>query len=116
MDVTTPSADRQPDNTYTSRGSGTSYATPSVSGILALMMEINPDLDPLVLREILRTTSEVRGEPSAPDVHPHWNRDFGWGMVDARVAVEMAIISGPKVWSSTSTRRASRTCPSAARN
>ena len=27
------------DNTYTSRGSGTSYATPSVSGILALMME-----------------------------------------------------------------------------
>ena len=78
------------DNTYTSRGSGTSYATPSVSGILALMMEINPDLDPLVLREILRTTSEVRGEPSAPDVDPHWNRDFGWGMVDARAAVEMA--------------------------
>ena len=42
-------------------------------------------------REILKMTAERRGEPSAPDVDPFWNRDFGWGMVDARAAVEMSI-------------------------
>lgn len=79
------------DNGYTGRGSGTSYATPSVTGIIALMLEANPDLSPLEVREILKMTAERRGEPSAPDVDPFWNRDFGWGMVDARAAVEMSI-------------------------
>ena len=80
------------DNGYTNRGSGTSYATPSVSGIIALMMEANPDLSPLEIKEILKFTAERRGEPSAPDVDPFWNRDFGWGMVDARAAVEMSLM------------------------
>ena len=79
------------ENGYTGRGSGTSYATPSVTGIIALMLEANPDLSPLEVREILKMTAERRGEPSAPDVDPFWNRDFGWGMVDARAAVEMSI-------------------------
>ena len=79
------------ENGYTGRGSGTSYATPSVTGIIALMLEANPDLSPLEIREILKMTAERRGEPSAPDVDPFWNRDFGWGMVDARAAVEMSI-------------------------
>ncbi len=77
-------------NTYTSRGSGTSYATPSVSGIIALVIEANPELDPIQIKEILKQTAERRGEPSVPDVDPYWNRDFGWGMVDARAAVELA--------------------------
>ncbi|MGB0617596.1 MAG: S8 family serine peptidase [Candidatus Poseidoniaceae archaeon] len=80
------------DNGYTNRGSGTSYATPSVSGIIALMMEANPDLSPMEIKEILKFTAERRGEPSAPDVDPYWNRDFGWGMVDARAAVEMSLL------------------------
>lgn len=79
------------DNGYTNRGSGTSYATPSVSGIIALMLEANPDLSPSEVKEILKFTAERRGEASAPDVDPYWNRDFGWGMVDARAAVEAAI-------------------------
>ena len=78
-------------NTYTSRGSGTSYATPSVSGILALMIEANPDLDPFEMKEILKFTAERKGEPTQPDVDPYWNRDFGWGIVDAYKAVELAI-------------------------
>jgi serine protease AprX len=79
------------DNTYTGRGSGTSYATPSVSGIIALIMESNEDLTPLQIKEILKQTSERKGDPTYPDIDPYWNRDFGYGMVDAYAAVTMAI-------------------------
>ena len=78
-------------NTYTGRGSGTSYATPSVSGVIALIMEANENLTPLQIKEVLKQTAERRGEPSATDVDPYWNRDFGYGMVDALAAVELAI-------------------------
>ena len=79
------------ENTYTGRGSGTSYATPSVSGIIALLLEANSNLTPLQVKEVLKHTSELRGEPSAPDVDPYWNREFGYGMVDALASVELAI-------------------------
>jgi subtilisin family serine protease len=79
------------DNSYTSRGSGTSYATPAISGISALMLSANPDLTPLALREILKQTAERRGGASQPEVDPYWNKDYGWGMADARAAVEMAL-------------------------
>ena len=78
-------------NTYTSRGSGTSYATPSVSGILALMIEANPNLTAFEMKEILKFTAERKGEPTQPDVDPFWNRDFGWGLVDAYEAVKLSI-------------------------
>jgi hypothetical protein len=79
------------DNTYTGRGSGTSYATPAVSGVIALVIEANENLTPLQIKEILKHTSELRGEPSAPEVDPYWNREFGYGMVDARAAVDLAL-------------------------
>jgi len=78
------------DNTYTGRGSGTSYATPAVTGVIALVIEANGNLTPLQIKEVLKQTAERRGEPSAPDIDPYWNRDFGWGMVDAHAAVAMA--------------------------
>ena len=78
------------DNGYTGRGSGTSYAAPAVTGIMAMMLEANPELTPAEIKEILKLTAERRGEPSAPDVDPFWNRDFGFGMVDAYSAVSMA--------------------------
>tara|TARA_B100001123_G_scaffold191204_1_gene218194 strand:- start:152 stop:2185 length:2034 start_codon:yes stop_codon:yes gene_type:complete len=95
------------DNGYSGRGSGTSYATPAVSGIIALMIEANPDLDPLALREILRLTSErketlssadgegVEDGPWAtyPELDPYWNRHFGWGMVDAHAAVKSSLVN-----------------------
>ena len=95
------------DNGYSGRGSGTSYAAPAVSGILALMIEANPDLDPLALREILKLTSERKetlssadGEgveegpwATAPELDPYWNRHFGWGMVDAHAAVTSSLLN-----------------------
>ena len=95
------------DNGYSGRGSGTSYATPAVSGVIALMIEANPDLDPLAIREILRLTSERKetltsadGEgvedgpwATAPELDPYWNRHFGWGMVDAYEAVKSSILN-----------------------
>ena len=79
-------------NGYTGRGSGTSYATPAVSGILALMIEANPELSPAELKEIIKLTAERRGEATQPEVDPFWNRDFGWGMADAYEATKMAIM------------------------
>ncbi|MEM4729203.1 MAG: S8 family serine peptidase [Thermoplasmata archaeon] len=92
-DITQAEFDRVGDgsgNGYGPRGSGTSYATPLVAGIVALMLEANPELSPAVAREILRATAERRGEPSAPDLDPFWNREYGWGIVDAYRAVRMA--------------------------
>jgi subtilisin family serine protease len=77
-------------NGYTGRGSGTSYATPAVSGVIALMLEANDEINPLVVREILRSTAKRMGEPTQPEIDPHWNRDFGWGLVDAHDATWMA--------------------------
>ena len=79
------------DNTYTGRGSGTSYATPAVTGVVALVIEANGQLSPLQIKEVLKQTSERMGEPSAPEVDPYWNREFGYGMVDAHAAVELAL-------------------------
>ena len=74
-------------NGYTGRGSGTSYATPAVTGVIALMMEVNDELNPLVIREILRSTATRMGPASQPEHDPHWNEDFGWGLVDGHDAV-----------------------------
>ncbi len=77
-------------NGYGNRGSGTSYATPVVAGVVALMLEANPNLTPELTKEILHLTAERRGEPSIPELEPFWNKDFGWGIVDAYKAVKVA--------------------------
>ena len=76
---------------YGGRGSGTSYATPYVAGISAILLEANPSLTPLVLREILMATAERRGGPEYPTLDPFWNGDFGWGMVDTYWATFVAL-------------------------
>ena len=78
------------ENGYTGRGSGTSYATPAVTGIIALMIEVNDEINPLVIREILRSTATRMGPASQPEIDPHWNEDFGWGLVHGHDAVMTA--------------------------
>jgi len=76
-------------NGYGSRGSGTSYATPLVAGAGALMLEANRNLTPAIAKEVLRASAERRGNATEYELDPFWNRDFGWGMVDAYEACRM---------------------------
>ena len=82
------------DNTYAVL-SGTSMAAPHVSGTIALLLSVDPDLGPLQLYNALRsTTVTTLGVPPAPitcgdisyDVFP--NPIYGWGRIDAKTAVE----------------------------
>jgi serine protease AprX len=62
---------------------GTSFAAPIVSSIAAQMLEANPKLTPQQIKRILISTAERL---------PGYEVDRqGWGVVDPRRAVEMAI-------------------------
>lgn len=76
-------------NGYGSRGSGTSYATPLVAGVVAMMLEANRDLTPAIAKEVLRASAERRGNATEYELDPFWNKDFGWGVVDAYEACRM---------------------------
>tara|TARA_B100000902_G_scaffold389553_1_gene436905 strand:- start:1862 stop:3688 length:1827 start_codon:yes stop_codon:yes gene_type:complete len=67
--------------------SGTSMATPMVAGMAALLLQANPDLQPLMVRSILESTAEYRwlSHPVRP------NNDYGWGFVLMDAALEEAI-------------------------
>ena len=80
---TRPMADRD----YDSKD-GTSMATPLASGVVALMLEADPDLEPEDVKEILRRSAEVRGSPYDTDLDPVWNEEWGWGLIDASCAVD----------------------------
>ena len=62
-----------------------------MAGVVALILDANPDLTPAQVTEILHLTSERRGPATYPDIDPFWNKDFGYGMVDAYEAVKLAI-------------------------
>ena len=83
-----PILDSNADNDYTEM-SGTSMATPHVSGLIALMLQHSPNLDPEEIKEILQENSEVRGSPYDSDIHPLWNEKYGYGMVDAALLFDL---------------------------
>lgn len=64
---------------------GTSFSAPIVSSLVAQMLEANPSLTPQKIKHILISTAERL---------PHYEVDRqGWGVIDPRRAVEMAIQS-----------------------
>ena len=83
------------DTNYTSTFNGTSSAAPHVSGVIALMLEANPNLTYRDVVDILVHSSE-RVDPT----HPDWvqngaglwvNHEYGHGGIDAAAAVDLAL-------------------------
>ena len=62
---------------------GTSFAAPIVSSIVAQMLEANPDLSPTTVKDILIATAER--------IEGHTTLRQGYGVVNARLAVDAAI-------------------------
>jgi serine protease AprX len=63
-------------------GSGTSFATPLVAGVAALLLEIHRDWTPAQVRSALLSTASRSRNP---------DNDFGWGIVDAALAADTGI-------------------------
>jgi subtilisin family serine protease len=71
---------------------GTSMAAPHVSGVVALMLERNPNLTPSQVRSILATTASK----NLVGYTGTWNQFYGYGLVDAPAAIQAAIAAaGP---------------------
>lgn len=71
---------------YGSYWGGTSQATPLVSGIVSLMLSINPNLTVTEIRSILRNTAEDQiGNPTEDSLG--WDQYYGAGRVNAFYAL-----------------------------
>jgi hypothetical protein len=73
-----------PGGTYQSNWSGTSMATPHISGIVALMREACPNCDPQTIKTTLMNTAIRTGYVTPPATE---NNTFGNGFVDGYNAV-----------------------------
>ncbi|WP_088890652.1 S8 family serine peptidase [Leptolyngbya ohadii] len=85
--------DRQ--GNYTNAFGGTSSSTPGVAGVVALILARNPDLRWDQVREILRQSCD-RIDPEGGKYDANGRSPFyGYGRVNARKAVELALPSSP---------------------
>jgi len=80
---------------YANDFGGTSSATPKVAGVVALMLQANPNLGWRDVQEILIRTAR-RNAPGDGDWRQNgagfwFNHKFGAGLVNARAAVDMAL-------------------------
>ena len=71
------------------RTSGTSFSAAEITGVIALMLERNPGLNPDAVRRALLSTARDLGDPGLDPL-------FGAGLVDAYQAVSSVLPSGPE--------------------
>ncbi|WP_159731875.1 S8 family serine peptidase [Methylosinus sp. Ce-a6] len=86
---------------------GTSFATPIVTGVVALMLQANPNLGYRDVQQILAYSAKKVNDPTPTSTDPynvwttnragnwngrglHYSLDYGFGEVDARAAVRLA--------------------------
>jgi serine protease AprX len=67
------------------RGGGTSYSTPLVAGLVALVIEAHPDWGPEAVREAIVMSADRADRPA---------NDYGWGIPNARDAIFYPFLEG----------------------
>jgi len=87
------SLDYGSDTGYADGWNGTSMATPCVAGVMALMVQKNPNITPAQINQILETTVDIQQSPK--------NNTFGSGRVNALSAVNAVTSNGEPMCSIT---------------
>lgn len=89
--ISGPGVDTQSLDAFSCSGytflSGTSMATPHNAGVMALILQANPNLDHFQVKQILKDTAIDLGTAGADNV-------YGFGRIDAVAAVELAMSMG----------------------
>ncbi len=73
--------------------SGTSFAAPLTSGLVALLLSLDPSLSPDQVTQVIESTTDQIGSVTYgsggpnPNVTNGWNQDYGYGRIDAFQAV-----------------------------
>lgn len=76
---------------YWAKMSGTSMSGPAVTGIVALMLEANPNLSPTQVREILCQTARNDAKTGPLHERDSISDQWGWGKADALKAVNESL-------------------------
>ncbi|MFH1144127.1 MAG: S8 family serine peptidase [Candidatus Eisenbacteria bacterium] len=71
-------------------GSGTSFSAPLVAGAAAVLLEAHPEWSPMELRAALMATADRATLPDS---------QYGWGRIDAALALEHAPVLYPRPFS-----------------
>ncbi len=110
LDLVAPGVDikstAMADSGYYKTSEGTSYAAPHVSGVVALMLSVNPNLTPTSIRTILNSTATKIKTNMYTYNTDGWNEYVGHGLINACAAVLTAmdsLITGPSYICSSST-------------